>query len=344
MKLTSGSQGSAKFGLVIGLLISAAIVFWLIRSLDWPLLLVQLKRLHWFPVPLLVALFLLSFVMRAFRWRYLLPTNLQVSTGRLFNATILGVFTTFVLPLRAGEFVRPWVLSRWVRVSFPSAFASIVTERVFDVFGLLVLLGWCLWHIDQAPSLVIVGSRALGILALLILLAMIAAYLWGEKMKELSAALLGLVFREQNNPIKQKLLNIVGEFISGLRSISSFRELLAVLFWTMAIWMTGAVFYHVTIWALGENPPFIVGLTINVMIALAVAAPSAPGFIGTFQLGCVIALSGIFGFSKEFAIAYSLVSHAFQMLFIVFLGLFILQMEGMRFAELRSAGKKEASL
>ena len=53
--------------------------------------------------------------------------------------------------------------------------------------------------------------------------------------------------------------------------------------------------YQVALWMFGEFPSFWVGTMINVMLALAVAAPSAPGFIGTYQFGCVVALTYIYG-------------------------------------------------
>ena len=52
-------------------------------------------------------------------------------------------------------------------------------------------------------------------------------------------------------------------------------------------------------------------------------APSAPGFIGVFQAGCVVGL-GLFGIGEELAVAYSIVTHAHQFLYICGVGLLVI--------------------
>ena len=47
------------------------------------------------------------------------------------------------------------------------------------------------------------------------------------------------------------------------------------------------------------------------IVAIAVSVPSAPGYIGAFQLGCVLGLA-IFGIPESEAIAYSIVLHLTQ--------------------------------
>ena len=72
----------------------------------------------------------------------------------------------------------------------------------------------------------------------------------------------------------------------------------------------------------------------GVMTALAVAAPSAPGFIGVYQAGCVAALA-LFGISKEIGIAFSLVTHAYQFVIIVGLGVISLARNGLGLGDLQ---------
>jgi hypothetical protein len=75
-------------------------------------------------------------------------------------------------------------------------------------------------------------------------------------------------------------------------------------------------------------------MLLNLMIALAVAAPSAPGFIGTFQAGCLVALTVISGYSREFAMAYSVVTHVLQMTLVLGAGFVVLHLRGLRLAQL----------
>ena len=64
----------------------------------------------------------------------------QVPLRRLFDAFMVGVFATFLLPFRAGEFVRPYYLKRYSHYSFLTCFVSVVVERFFDLAT--VLLGF----------------------------------------------------------------------------------------------------------------------------------------------------------------------------------------------------------
>lgn len=75
------------------------------------------------------------------------------------------------------------------------------------------------------------------------------------------------------------------------------------------------------------------------MVAFAVAVPSAPGFLGTFQFGCIIALSVLYPYSKEFAVAYSVVSLGVQYVVLNLAGLYVLKKRGLNFSELRKTSQ-----
>jgi uncharacterized membrane protein YbhN (UPF0104 family) len=100
--------------------------------------------------------------------------------------------------------------------------------------------------------------------------------------------------------------------------------------------------FQVMLWAFGEFPSWWVGLILNVIISLAVAAPSAPGFVGTFQLGCIVALANMHGYSKEFAMAYSVIAHVLQIVLMVIAGLVVLHLRGLSFSQIRNIEPRPA--
>ena len=55
---------------------------------------------------------MLTYALRALRWQYLLaglgPTRFSVA----FRATVIGFAASFLLPARAGEFLRPYLLAK----------------------------------------------------------------------------------------------------------------------------------------------------------------------------------------------------------------------------------------
>jgi glycosyltransferase 2 family protein len=321
---------------LFGFVVSAVLLVFVFYSIEWSKFLSELRGANLLYVPLLVVLCIGMLLIRALRWKYLLPSNLHPSLSNLLQAAIVGFFSSAVLPLRAGEFVRPWFLSRLEPVSFSVGFASIVVERVFDVLALMLLLALCLSQISDTPPLVVAGAQALTILALCILVVMLVSYFYSSAISRFADKLIALVLRDKRPQLKEAIQRMLAEFLSGLSAISSFRELLLVVFWSLVLWLEASFFYQVALWVFGYYPSWWVGVTLNVMIALAVAAPSAPGFIGTFQLGCVVALTHIYGYPQEFSVAYSVFIHSLQLLLICIFGVGVLRKHGLKLDQLRT--------
>ncbi len=337
---------------MVGIGVSCGLLGLLLSQLDWPLFIAEMKKARLTPVPLIILITCFSVWLRAVRWRWLLPTGISVSTLKLFSALSIGSLASSILPLRAGEFIRPWVLARSGKVTFSCALSSIVTERVFDVLAMLVLFYLSIAKIDNPPSWAVIFARSLAGLSGGILVVMLVAYFRGEFVISLFSKLLGVLPTKQAK-LKEKLLEFAREGIAGLRAISSARELALVLASSMAIW----VCYTITLlqtFACFDLPPslaafttpatvgsilpdfnlFWVANTTNVFVALAVAAPSAPGFFGTFHAGCVAALVSVYHAPEEFAAALSVLAHSLQFMLFIALGFIMLQVEGLRFRQI----------
>lgn len=319
-------------------LISLVIIVVIVLNMDWGLFLAEIKRVN---IPILLTyliLFYFCFIVRALRWKYLLPLNSRAELKDLQDATILGFFATNILPLRAGEFIRPLILSKWTGAKFASCFASIVSERVFDVLALLLLLGISLQYIEARHELIYLGAQALAAIALIILFVMVLSYFQSKRMLSILDACLGLCFSKESK-LRQKILALAEDFIAGFKSIQNFRELLIVLGYSVLQWLIVSFVYQVFLWSFAVYPSFNVGVIIMLMVAFAVAVPSAPGFLGTFQFGCIIALSVLYPYSKEFAVAYSVVSLGVQYVVLNLAGLYVLKKRGLNFSELRKTSQ-----
>ncbi|MCB1070919.1 MAG: flippase-like domain-containing protein [Kiritimatiellae bacterium] len=347
---TAPAKGNSKakqwIGLILSLGISGAILGYLITHLDWALVSTYLGEVNLWYLPVAIVLLLGLGWMRAMRWKYLLPNREQLSVWRLFEATMIGFFANFVLPLRAGEFVRPWILSRWQPVSFSAALASILTERLSDAICLLTFLVLCLNQMASVPPVILAGAQALGVLSVVLIGIVIASYLLPGKVERLFHQLVSATIGRIAPALATRINGMIIEYFVGVRSIQSFRDLFMVMFWSFAMWGLMAGWYQILLLAFGEHPSLWVGMVLNVFVALAVAAPSAPGFLGTFQAGCIIALSTLYGYPKEFAMAYSVIGHAMQFIFNITIGLLILHAHGMKLGQLKDqkvSGGKEVS-
>ncbi len=281
-------------------------------------------------LPLLIFLMLLANLFRALRWRILLPSKNRPTIPILFEGIFVGFTATFLLPLRAGEFVRAFYVARLEKLSFSSVFASIVTERIFDILSLLVLLGACLGFMPSVPSFVSIGVQSLSVLVVLVAILIAAAYRKPRTILEVVYKCTRLLPSKKTSKITKKILFMTKEFTRGLHAIGNLREALLVVLYSAGVWFTVCCFYWFCVPAMGEQGSLAVGAVTTALIALAVAAPSAPGFLGTYQVGCVVALSGIFSFNESFAVAYSLFTHIIQAALIIGLGLYFLARRGLR--------------
>jgi len=324
---------SRRIAVFVSGLLSLVILLVLGMRLDWSVLLTELGKLHWSYIPLLILITLATFWVRALRWRHLLPEGAGVSRVSLFEATLVGATATFILPLRVGEVVRPWVLSRWQPVKFSAGFASIVVERAFDALTLLMLLGVTITHLESVPPIVSAGAKVVLVLAVSVLMMMVTAYLGANQLVRLGERMIMAVLGKKWPALAEKLVGMVEGFLKGLRGVSSLKDLAWAIFWSVILWGLLVGLYQVGLLGFGVDASIWVGATACVMIALAVAAPGAPGFVGTFQLGCVVALA-IFGYSEEFGVAYSIILHAIQAVTVVICGFVILHRRGLHFSDL----------
>src|SRR4051812_12587016 len=87
----------------------------------------------------------LTYLARTFRWQVLLQPLGRVRFSTTLRATIVGFAALGLLPARAGDLLRPYMVARKEGLSAPATFATVVMERVLDlvaVLGLLAVYAW----------------------------------------------------------------------------------------------------------------------------------------------------------------------------------------------------------
>ena len=321
--------------LLLGLIISFGLIGWIYMTTDWAKVGDwMLKMNYWAFIPI-TAVTILHYYLRAWRWRYLLPEGEKVPVQRLFDSIMVGNFATFVLPFRAGEFVRPFLLSRLSAVSFTTGFVSVVVERFFDLAMVLLSFGIVGVYIKGLPVEAVLGAKALSVLALIILVVMVVGtFLPAAVLKLLDFCLhYGLGFLPQG--FRGKIRKFAEDFLRGAAILNQWWRVLAVLGLSLCVWGS----CYLISWAYFLPFHQVIGawpaITIAVVIALAVAAPSAPGFIGVYQAACVAGMA-LFGMDTSLAVAYSIVCHVYQYIVFVVYGMYVLSKTGMKLGELRS--------
>src|SRR5262249_42376654 len=97
-----------------------------------------------------VGVTLMTYALRAFRWRYLLAPIGPTRYSTAFETTVIGFAASFLLPARAGEVLRPYLLARREHLPPTACFATIILERLLDLVTVLLLFGLFVVLVDPA--------------------------------------------------------------------------------------------------------------------------------------------------------------------------------------------------
>ena len=324
----------------IGLSVAVSVVFlgFAVRKVDWAEAGAALAAAQYLYVLPMLFTSIWSLYIRAQRWRVLLRPVGNPAMRTLVAATNIGFMANMVLPLRMGEVIRPVLLSRKEREPLGGILATIVLERIFDLFMILFLFGVSAATVSVSDAVRQWGYRLFGVA--MVVAAAVAFVRWQEA---LALRLLGWLLRPLPPRFAQPIEEFFRGFVRALEILDSPLTFLQVLGWSLYLWLVISSTYAFGVLAFDLRVPLVVGsVAVMAVIAIAVSAPSAPGFIGAFQLGCTLGLA-IFGVSQSQAIAYSIVLHLSQFVGTVGAGLYSLTREGMSLRQLEEVSETDVA-
>ena len=321
--------------IVLSVAISVVFLAVAVRKVDWAEAGVALTSAHYVYVLPMLVVSVWSLYIRAQRWRVLLRPVGTPAMRTLVAATNIGFMANMVLPLRMGEVIRPVLLSRKEKEPLGGILATIVLERIFDMFTILFLFGVVASTVSVSEAVRQWGYRLFG-------LAMVVGGLVGFiRWREAQALqLVEVVTRRLPDRVGYAIDQFFRGFIQALEILDSPRTFLQLLAWSLFLWLVIASTYGFGVLAFDLPVPLLVGsVAIMAVIAIAVSAPSAPGYIGAFQLGCTLSLA-IFQVSESRAIAYSIVLHVTQFAATIGAGLYSLAGEGLTLRQLEQVSER----
>jgi len=295
----------------LGFGITAVLLWWVLRDVSLHEVWAEVKGANFLLLGLAVLVGYLNYFLRSARWGVLLhPICPEAGFRSRFAAVNIGFMATNLIPLRVGEFVRPYALSRMENVSVSGAFGSLVVERFLDSFTIAALLLLAL-SVPGFPENPVVWGLSLGTIIegflffLAGLLAMMVALLvFPRPLVAMAERLAALLPRRAG----RLLVDVLEAFLGGLKVLRTPGLLAGALVWSVIIWVVQAFSFWIAFRAFGIHLGFDAALFVNGTVALAVAAPAAPGFLGTFQMGVTGGL-GVYGVASPAAVALSLGFH-----------------------------------
>jgi uncharacterized protein (TIRG00374 family) len=323
--------------LVIGCGVSALMLYLVFGDSNIGELKASFDRIVWWPVVPFVLLFAAHYVLRSIRWRFLLPEPRQErpTIRHLFDSIILGNLASCLLPFRLGEFIRPLVFTRWTEYSFGAAFISVVIERFFDLSMVLVSFFIIVQLLPDLPEWLHVAAYSLGAMSLALLLFLVGGCLFPRLINRIvEIAVIPLP-----RGLAQGLQRFAADLVNGAAVIKTPSRLLMIIFLSMLVWLTAYLQFQAVLWMFPFNQSFLLSVALGVFVALAIALPSAPGFVGVFQIGCVAAAS-LFSYPEADAKVYSLIVHGLTYLIMIIVGFWLLAIHDLNLFELKKAAEK----
>jgi uncharacterized protein (TIRG00374 family) len=321
-----------KRNLIIGSIFSAFFLYLALRGIEWGVLWGVLKQTKiTYVVPVIVLSFA-SHYFRSYRWKFMLIPVKRIPTRSLFSATMIGFMANNLLPARLGELVRAYTLGMREHISRTASFATIVYERIIDVFSLLVLV-WLM--LSRVPGPEWLRKSALWLLAANVLLMI--AMLVMERHPGLVTRIVSKLSNRLSERTQARIHRATEGYLGGLAGMTRVNTLVPIALTSVPVWGFAMIGIYLCFRALGIDVPPVASVALVVLVAMGSMIPSAPAYLGTTQYACIVGL-GLFGIGKTEALAFSILYHALQFFPVTGLGLYLLWKSHIR---LRDISKKQ---
>lgn len=263
---------------VLGLVVGAGFLWLALRTVDVVELRATVASLDISLMLLSTALYWMALSLRVVRWQLLLRELGPAPLPAVAETLVVGYAVNNVLPARLGEVARAAYAKRRLGIGRARVFGSIVIERVLDLVAILACLGGGLAvlyygdHAARQPTFELVALNA-GVIIGVAVLALAV----------LRAGNLGRL------RIPPQVMNLCHDFATGVASLNRRSALLAVvlsaIIWSFEVAALVQAFRALTVHLELGQAMLVMGIA-----SLSTLVPTAPGYLGTYQLVFAIAM------------------------------------------------------
>jgi hypothetical protein len=270
---------------------------------------------------------------------------------------MVGFASGLLIP-RAGELLRPWLVSRRYSITFSAGVATIVIERIVDMITVLVLFAAYLfvlpapaaqsegrvlfrvWGLQPTAMHFIRVGGGFALVAVVVAIAFLASL---HANPDRAIGWLDARLTRAPRWLSGPLGKMLHSFSDGLAVLHAPLPHLAAIFaQSLLIWLLIAFSFHLNHIAFGIDLPFHATFLLIAFLVVGVMIPT-PGMVGGFHAFYLVALGDVFGVARESAMAAAIAAHALGNLPILLFGLALLGREGLslgRVAEVTRAGEE----
>lgn len=303
---------------IVPLVLAALLFWWVYRDMDFSKLgKVFRDGIHyeWFLVSFVLSV--LSMIIRGLRWHQLIE---PVCPGGRRKITILSIFVSYAANMlfpRAGEVARCGILKKSDGLSFTRTLGTVITERIFDVLCLLVIvLATILFQMGFFRNFFMENPSSLAKLIKMVT----SPVIWGGL---LGLILMVLFFRKRIRKFRfyGKINIYTLKLWEGMKSITTLKHPALFIFWSVAIWGIYFLMFYIGKFFFSFEVPLgaLAMLSGFVMGSFGVIAP-VQGGIGAYHFMVIYTLM-FYGIGETDAGIFALVIHGLQTVITLVTGL-----------------------
>ncbi|MCX7944949.1 MAG: flippase-like domain-containing protein [Deltaproteobacteria bacterium] len=310
--------------LIISLVLGILFLYLTFKGVDTEKLIDSFSQIKW--TYIIMYLFFLTGIqiVRTTRWGVMLkPIKSNISFKDLYIVSSVGFMALVTLPLRLGEFARPYLIYERCNVSLSAAMATIVVERVIDgiTIGFVFFATWIILGVTFNTSIPPFLVNA-GIIFFVIFVGIFIICMLMYLKQSFFERVVRFIFRIFSHDLGERIVGILNRFIYGLRSLPDVKSFLNIFIQSMIYWGLNAtglylMFYACGLFTADEKPlPYIAAYVVLCMQVIGITIPSGPAFVGPFDFFTLKALELFVAPSlmNSNALLYVFVVHTMQFL------------------------------
>lgn len=312
--------------LIVTNLLALACLTWVLWGADLPRIWAEIGHMNWWWVLLALSSDVCVYLLHAWRWQVLLRPIQKVPYTYTLTAIYTGLFANEVLPMRAGELIRCFLLARETKLPLSVSLASALIERIFDGVWLMACFFTCI-HFGKLPGVLLKGGYFLGVL-IVVGAGFLACAMYAKRQS------LDRVFG-------WKWPRWFNTLIEDLQLVGHSRFLYFSFLLSGAYLLCQIVPIYFLVRA-GHLPiPWTASFMMMVLLRLSSIVPQAPGNIGSFQW--VVAHTVItFGVFPAHAKRFSLILWAVLTLPLIIIGTIAVALTGVNMSHLHQQASEAA--
>ena len=293
-----------------GVLLSAIAIALLAGSVDLSATAATLGRAQFAWLLPILGLLAIQVVLRSARWRALLPPRPDgraIPLRRIPPVLLIGYLGNAALPARLGELIRAYLIARRERVDMPESFGSVVLERIVDT-ATVAMVAFVAAVLAGAPGWIVQGTAVVGGGG-----AVLVVILCTTGLERPIRAVQRRVGRPRRWQWLPGLLDRVARFARGAGGAHRRRTVVLAAGVSTAAWLIDGTTFWLIGRALGIELSPASALLVASVTVISSALPSAPGYVGTFELAAV-AVATVVGVDPAHGLALAVLAHALTVL------------------------------